>query len=93
MARITTEQNKIYKAHKNAWLDDNFDYESVSEAGNTLHDKLREGKTFKSLWWWAVEKNVSITSQIAMTHKVLSVTAEKQIRDTFKRVLTGLAIK
>lgn len=91
MKKITKKQNEIFKAHKKAWLEDNFDF--VATTKKELLANLSEGKTFQKLWEYAVDNHVSITSQIAMSHKVLSKKAESDLRACFKRILNGFKIQ
>ncbi len=95
--RITKKQKQIYKAHLNAFMNDNFDVKHFAKKGDIgmdsiirLHELLSKGKTCKSLWEYLWEANVSIESQLMASNEVLrhvSNKAKKDSRDAFRDFL------
>jgi len=76
MTRITTKQNKIFKAYLKAYKEDIFDFETpISEL------QLRNGVTSRAIWDAMVTRYVSITSQLMMNPRSFSYLSGKGLQD------------
>ena len=94
MARITTTQNNIFKAHLEAFKNDSFDFDGIPSEGKSedLKTALLDGKTVRALWTYIWDRRVSITSQLMASPSLngyISKTAIKDCRDGMKHMLNS----
>jgi len=93
MTRITTKQNKIFKAYLTAYKTDNF---KVDTSAITLKHLSEEGNTNKQVWRAIFEPYITIKSQLMASNETFQYLSDKAIKDLrrgFKNELNYYNIK